>query len=816
MKNISTTLLIMFTLGLMVNISVTAQNSDSAITILKNTGYSDTVQSYLPPVFIPVNCSVSQPVSIGGGKYAFTVTPNVNFTGTASVLCQYYDFKPPFSIQPRFRNYVFNVVSSLVKAKADFVTFEGDDVLAILPLSNDYSSTGISMLNGLAQVQSGTAAISGDTIFYYPQADINEDYIIYVANDTLGASDAGIVYINRLSEVTPDSLHISFTITNVQSRLLFLPQEGYTPSSGYSTGRGSLMIKAGSVFEYTPNKGVSGLDNFSFSDENGHIVTVTARILNKFQNTSSVVDDVVFTPVNTAVTFNVLANDLSSNFPISSYSPSLTLVSTGVFSYTPPTGFSGLKTFSYTVNYGTYQSTGKIFINVGNFAPQQGLTYQFSTPKNNALVLDYQMPIAGYAFEILTDPQFGSLEIFDQNTAVSLDCNELTGKAIIVYHPYNNYTGIDEFDIKYCINGEQCQHYKVTVNILNVEVDACLCLGRDCVWPGDANGDGRVSISDLLPIGRFMGRTGLTREDDTLNFWTGTHASDWNEKQTNGKNIKHADSNGDGMISTEDVEALNDYFNKIHNLVPKQDLGIKDYPFTMIPNTTELDSGDLLVLDIVIGSNNTPVADIHGLAFAFNIDPSIIDSASFSGYFYENSWFSSGNPSLQLIKQPVSGNIQAAFTRTGGTPGSGNGIIGQFSIVVDEADGIKTDEEFVLFRVSAEDIEMEDSEGERFMLENFYQDLKIRVKKSVPVPSESKLIVYPNPAGSQMNIHFNGRNVIKQIKLSDMFGKMISLNMAVDDNRATINTAGLPSGFYVLQVGTTDGVISKKIQVIND
>ena len=801
---------------LVVSIGLTAQSSGSAITILKNTGYSDTVQSYLPPVFIPVNCSVSQPVSVGGGKYAFTVTPNINFTGIATVLCQYYEFKPPFSIQPRFTNYVFNVVSSLVKAKADFVSFSGDDVLAILPLSNDYSSTGINMLSGLAQVQSGTATISGDTIYYFPQAEINEDYIIYVAKDTLGASDAGIVYINRIPDVIPDSLHISFTITNVQSRLLFLPQDGYTPSGGYSTSRGSLINKSGSVFEYTPNKGVSGLDNFSFSDENGNVVTVAAKILNKFQNTSSVVDDVVFTPVNSAVTFNVLANDLSSNFPVSSYSSALTLVSPGVFSYTPPTGFSGLKTFSYTVNYGTYQSTGKIFINVGNFAPQQGLTYQFSTPKNNALVLDYQMPISGYAFEILSDPQFGSLEVFDQNTTVTLDCNELSGKAIIVYQPYNNYTGIDEFDIKYCINGEQCQNYKVKVNILNVDVSACLCAGRDCVWPGDANGDGRVSIADLLPIGRFIGRTGLSRADDYLNLWIGAHASDWSGNQTNGKNIKHADSNGDGMISTEDVDALNVYFNNVHNFVPKEDLGIKDYPFTMIPNTTELDSGDLLVLDIVIGSNNTPVADIHGLAFTFNIDPSIIDSSSFNGNFYENSWFSSGKPSLQLVKQPASGNIHAAFTRTGGTPGSGNGIIGQFSIVVDEADGFKTDEEFMIFRISAEDIEMEDSEGERFTLENFYQDIKIRVKKSVPVPTEDKLIVYPNPAGNQVNIHFNGRNIIKQIKLSDMFGKLLNLNMSVDDNRATINTAGLPTGFYILQVGSTDGVITKKIQVIND
>lgn len=801
--------------GLM-NISAQTGNSNGTLTILVNSSFTDTIQSYFPPVFIPTNCSVTQPVSIGGGKFVVTITPNLNFVGNATALCQYFEFKPPFNIQPKFRNYSFNVVTAIVKSTPDFVRFNTDETITIFPLANDYSSTGIYILNNIAQVQYGSATFSGDTIFYTPQPGIEDDYIIYSLKDTLGTSDIGIVYLNRIPASVPQSLNLSFNVTNVQSKLVFLPDAGYSSDVNALPSKGKLSQKSESVYEYTPAKNSIGNDSFRFVDANDNEVLVNVKILNKSPNTSSVVDDVVYTPANTSVTFNVLSNDLSSNFPISQYSSALTLVSPGVFSYTPPTGYTGIKTFTYTVNYGTYQSTGKIFVNVGNFSPQANFTYSFNTVKNKAFVIDYQMPISGYSFEILSATQYGSLEVFDENTTLDLDCHELNGKAIIVYQPYNNYIGSDEFDIRYCINGAQCQNYKVNLQVLNIDADSsCICVGRACVWPGDANGDGRVSISDLLPIGRFMGHSGNSREENSIPLWSGEHSNDWAKVQPNGKNIKYADTNGDGIISEADVESINTHFSHLHNLVPKEDLGIKDYPFMMIPNVTELDSGDLLVLDIIIGSNNTPVADIHGLAFTFNIDPQVIDSSSFDGYFFENSWFSSGNPSLQLIKQPVAGNIHAAFTRTGGLAASGNGIIGQFSIVVDEIDGFKTSDDFIEFRIQTDGIEMEESDGSRFNLEDSYLDLKLKIKKSQPVPTEDKLLMFPNPSGDRVRLHFNGRNMIYTTKVTDLFGNLVLPLKQIHDNQTDIDVSALPSGIYSVQIMTSEGVITKKMNVVH-
>ena len=57
------------------------------------------------------------------------------------------------------------------------------------------------------------------------------------------------------------------------------------------------------------------------------------------------------------------------------------------------------------------------------------------------------------------------------------------------------------------------------------------------------NGDGRVSVSDLISLGRFIGLSGAQRNDITYPFRSGQQADNWNYVQPNGINIKHIDAN---------------------------------------------------------------------------------------------------------------------------------------------------------------------------------------------------------------------------------------------------------------------------------
>jgi hypothetical protein len=162
----------------------------------------------------------------------------------------------------------------------------------------------------------------------------------------------------------------------------------------------------------------------------------------------------------------------------------------------------------------------------------------------------------------------------------------------------------------------------------------------------------------------------------------------------------------------------------------------------------------------------------------------------------------------------VHGAIHAGFTRTGSTPGSGNGIIGQFSIVVDEIDGIRTDDDFLEFRIKTDGIIIEDMSGEQFMLEDSYVDIRYRLKKSEPVPTEDKLLVYPNPAQQNLSLHFNGRNIIHSVTMTDVLGNTILSEQVILDNHADLNVGHLSSGIYILKVRTSEGIITKKVQII--
>jgi len=290
-------------------------------------------------------------------------------------------------------------------------------------------------------------------------------------------------------------------------------------------------------------------------------------------------------------------------------------------------------------------------------------------------------------------------------------------------------------------------------------------------------------------------------------------------------NIKHVDANGDGLISAADTSAISEYYSSVHTFVPEEVLAIKDYPFNLIPNSTELDSGDLLILDIELGNESKNVIDLFGLAFGLNVAPQMIDSASLSVQFDKYSWFADNSPTLQMYKQPKEGNIHTAFTRTasivedeieGIKPigGTGYGVIGRILFIVeDEIEGIKSNDNFITRRISTKGIEVHDADGERYMLPDTYVDVRINLNKKEVKPTEDKLIVFPNPARDNVLLHFNGRNEIKSYKIYNQMGMLINNTEDVNAQSTQININNYIPGIYMIQVITTQGTISKKLMV---
>jgi len=744
--------------------------------------------------------------------YELRVNITPNFLGTAKFAMQWYSSITTFPfIEPRVTFYEIDVVESIIDTEVDVITIdEGTTAIEIYPLTNDYAEFAPLSLLDISQVMYGAAETTDSNTIIYTPSGVGQDYLIYTVSDTIGESASGKIVVNILdpSPLAVDTL--SYTITDIQSQLIVLPigdlELNHMPSQG------SIDSLNAFAYRYIPDLGASGIDSISFEDVDGNSRVVLIEVLPISTEPSYTVDDTYFVAENEIAIIEPLENDIKSTYPIIDISEELDYVSPGVYSYTPEEDFNGLKTFEYTIDYGFGTATGNIYVSVGSYKPQSTFAYSFLTPQDQPLVVKYEVPLEDYDFVTpsFTTPH-GFIDTYDENDNVTVGCDDVNGEAFFIYYPSPGYVGVDNFEIEYCTNGE-CFNYEVEVEMVEVDSESCFCV-NDCVWEGDTNGDGKVNVSDLLPIGRHMGIAGSTRES-LYDFWSAEDTENWTYNQPNGKNIKHVDANGDGIVSVLDTNSISEYYNQLSNFVPDEVLDIKDYPFYLIPNATEVDSGDLLTLDIVLGSEDYPVKDLHGLAFAIQVGGGFADSSSLYIDLYEDSWLTNVGPSIQMSQKPADGLIEAALSRTDGLPSSGYGIIGQLGFIVEEeAQGIKDDDGEVYFGIKLSGATGETAGGSSY----YMPEAGVRIQyvdngnKKEDVVFAADMVVSPNPTSDILRIDLpNASEVINNLYLTDITGKMIPMNI----NNSIINLRSLPIGMYILSVESDMNTYTQKVQVI--
>ena len=780
-----------------------------------STQYEFSVESIAIPTFAYnedySNITSFSPIDLSGSPYTFKAFITANFIGTATFAMEWYASSNNFPfIEPRVTFYEIEVVESILDAKVDVVTIDNSITsVEIYPLVNDFGEFAPLTLSDVSQVMYGSAEVTDSNTLIYTVADTNMDYLMYTITDSIGESASGKIVINILEDdpVSVDTL--SYTITDLQSQLIVLPfgdlEEIQNPAQG------ALDSVSEYSYLYIPDLGASGIDTVVFQNVAGNNRVALIEVYDVSVEPSYAVNDSYFAAEATTVTVFPLENDIKDTYPIIDISSELDYVSPGVYSYMPDADFSGLKIFEYTIDYGFGTSTANIYVSIGNYEPQSTFAYSFVTPQDRPLVIKYEIPLEGYEFvanTFFTD--HGFVETYGENDNVTIGCDDVNGEAFFIYYPGSNYVGFDDFEVEYCIN-EVCVNYEVEIEVVSVDSDECFCV-NDCVWEGDTDGNGKVNVSDILPIGRHMGISGAPRES-LYDFWSAEDTDNWTYDQPSGKNIKHADANGDGIVSVLDTNSISDYYNQLSNFVPDEVLDVKDYPFYLIPQSTEVDSGELLVLDIVLGSEDFPVKDLHGLAFSVQVGGGFADSASLYIDLYEDSWLTNLGPSIQMSKKPADGLIEAALTRTDGLPSSGYGIIGQLGFIVeDEAQGIKDDDGERYFGIRLRGAIGETAAGNSYYMPEAavriqYVNEGVKDEKLFPID----MLVSPNPTSDILRIDLpNVNEEIRNLYLTDITGKSILVNKS----NSTINLGSLPMGMYILSVESNMNTYNQKVQVV--
>jgi len=213
----------------------------------------------------------------------------------------------------------------------------------------------------------------------------------------------------------------------------------------------------------------------------------------------------------------------------------------------------------------------------------------------------------------------------------------------------------------------------------------------DCVYPGDANHDGIVDYIDIMYIYRHQGLEGMPRTEMGTD-WNAREAIDWGfEYPLSQVNAKHADSNGDGLITVEDRLAVFSNLYQTHQGYEGnsgQFIAGNDLTFLLSQDTVGL--GDTLEVSIYLGSESDPIEDLSGLSFEIELDTSVLREESLVLPFAIEGWVGDFSNSLASIKYDFANpifpkdEIGFALSRTDGTVVTGHGEIFEFSIIIED------------------------------------------------------------------------------------------------------------------------------------
>ena len=801
--------------------------------MLKNDTLEFFLKSYLTPsdnLYGPNHGVIDQLVSVGseGNLKIWSVkyVPDPDFVGKDTVIIEYRG-NPGNSIMTWHIKKVtlfIEVSNSIIEAKNDFEFSEinsAGDTIDIL--ANDFTTGDSLFLDQIFNLKNCEAYITDDNKLFVAPFDgyVGNAFLNYTIHDEFGSSATGhlLMIVNDLNEF-PDTLE--YFVTNTNSLSFALYQGGYFVE-GSDPGLGELDFSNDPEIVYTPFVDALGTDTFKLANATDTFLVIV-NVIESDINSNLVIDDKVFTPVETQVSFNVSANDFKKNSFITSYTQAEhgTVVNNGQgnFIYTPEAEFLGFDKFTYTrqLSFSQYQ-TATVEIVVNDFLPYNERNYYINIPKNKQFVLSYDIPISDYSFDLNTPLSNGSVEFYQGINTIEVNCQEIVGKNLIVYTPDPDFIGISLVELRYCAPNNNCNVVKINFNILDTASDtACYCTAYTCIWEGDADNNGIVNVKDLIPLGKFAGTSGYSRSDFS-DEWLGLNGTDWNGNSGLNKcDLKHADSNGDGFISELDSLSIVSNYNNIHNLYFDGETEKTKFPVYITTDQTEANSGDVLTIFINAGDEEYVAKDISAISYILQIEPEFIDSASLHHKFYLDSWLAGTTSSFQMSNHVFAGQVEAAFTKVGSPGVSGIGKISKCDFIIeDDFIGIKRDNiknNRIPVKIRLTNVSALTSNNSIIGCDDAETTVYLRLKDKQGDKITPVLNVFPNPSANEVQLYIDGEELISNYRIFNVHGMLLDNSSVENQQQTNINTSRLKNGIYFIEVQTDkNNRIIRKIEV---
>ncbi|QCE43223.1 Ig-like domain-containing protein [Psychroserpens sp. NJDZ02] len=380
-------------------------------------------------------------------------------------------------------------------ANADTATTPEGTPVDIVVLTNDFDPDGDTITvtntttpdNGIVTVDPTTGVIT-----YTPNDGfIGEDTFTYTICDDADPAlcDTATVTVTVQPTDSPNTTNANddaYTTTpgaNISDNVLLndndIEGDNQTVTANTNPTNGTVTIASNGDFTYTPNSGFTGADSFTYTicDDNTDQACDTATVyitIGGIANTTDAITDINNTFQDLPVTGNVLTNDEDYEGDTQTVTDntqptngSVTIDSTGNYTYTPNSGFTGEDTFTYTIcDDGNPQAcdTATVYIEVlpvsgpGNEAPIANADTA-TTPEGT--------PVDIVVLTNDFDPDGDTITVTNTTTPDNgiVTVDPTTG--VITYTPNDGFIGEDTFTYTICDDADPalCDTATVTVTV---------------------------------------------------------------------------------------------------------------------------------------------------------------------------------------------------------------------------------------------------------------------------------------------------------------------------------------------------------------
>ena len=326
-----------------------------------------------------------------------------------------------------------------------------------------------------------------------------------------------------------------------------------------------------------------------------------------------------------------------------------------------------------------------------------------------------------------------------------------------------------------------------------------------CVWPGDANYDGIVNNNDLLSIGIGYDSTGPARTNPSINFIP-QYCTQWADTLIGGINYKHVDCNGNGIINADDTMAIVLNYSLTHVRGGGGNSWKADAPGLYLTSSTDtIGDNQVLINTLSLGNTTLPANDAYAVAFTYNFDPLVVDTASVHLDFINNSWLFNPGNHINITKNFLrNGQIQAAITRTNHLGLTGNGAIATVSMKITTGNINGKNLQYYTMHNFISDLTVIDSVGNTMAVNAGYDSVVIGFNPTSVFQvknTNSRIQIYPNPVSEQLNI-LSAQSDIEEITIFDLAGQQVIHQSMQAGNYSVINVSELSDGVYIIKLKT--------------